>query len=185
MNFETKFIYTQGLSKDALSHTGKDTTDKFELRLREHRKGIDFTDPPTYGEKELSFKKQRTGKTGYSKPKSRKKKYNKLRVMVRDSKRAYHVSVMISKKLSNFVEILAQEQTIQEPGPRQPKEIDHGTEQIESLDSRNITHDVFREDFDCTVVTQPADAPLDSTTAQPNDNEAMVLWLMLNGLQVL
>ncbi|CAK4232932.1 unnamed protein product, partial [Aphanomyces euteiches] len=122
---------------------------------------------------ELSFKKQRTGKAGYSKPKSRKKKYNKLRVMVRDSKRAYHVSVMISKKLSNFVEILAQEQeqTIQEHGPRQPKDREHGTEQIESLDASNITHDVFRQDFDCTVVTQPVDASLDSRTAQPNNNE--------------
>ncbi|CAK4946684.1 unnamed protein product, partial [Aphanomyces euteiches] len=79
MNFETKSDNTQGLSKDALSHAGKDTTDKFELRLTEHRKGIDFTDIPTYGEKELSFKKQRTGKASYSKPKSRKKKYNKHR----------------------------------------------------------------------------------------------------------
>ncbi|CAK4487221.1 unnamed protein product, partial [Aphanomyces euteiches] len=115
----------------------KDTTDKFELRLTEHRKGIDFTDIPTYGEKELSFKKQRTGKASYSKPKSRKKKYNKHRVM----------------KLSYFVEILAQEQeqTIQEPGPRQPKDSEHGTEQIESLDASNITQYVFREDFDCTV----------------------------------
>ncbi|KAG9405252.1 hypothetical protein AC1031_004360 [Aphanomyces cochlioides] len=81
----------------------------------------------------------------------------------------------MSKKLSNFVEILAQEQTIQEPGPRQPKDIEHGTEQIESdasnIEGNTITHDVFPEDFDCTAVTQSVDFPLDSTTAQPNDNE--------------
>ncbi|KAG9408327.1 hypothetical protein AC1031_021568, partial [Aphanomyces cochlioides] len=65
-----------------------------ELRLRDVFKEDSITTVPTYEQKERLSKKQRVGKAGYSKPKSRKKCYKGKRVPVRDSKRVYHGGVM-------------------------------------------------------------------------------------------
>ncbi|KAG9400738.1 hypothetical protein AC1031_010177 [Aphanomyces cochlioides] len=86
-------------------------------------KRLAFHDIPTYEQLERKMKNQRTGRAGYSKPRSRKHRYKNNRRSVRNSKRACYCRVITSSKLSDYHIAVKEEQAASSPGPRHEMEV--------------------------------------------------------------